>query len=783
MFTSTYSNKQNAIARFATTSIASFLVSGAMILTTGCSDDSSSPAGAATDTTYSDDSEAMYFEMGDGTYELNITGEGAWRIVDSTYFVQSFSQTEGNGPATVELTVLSNDLEERLEGKLIIEYDDPTQNKTIKCIQKYSGDYDENAPATTNKKYGVGYGYNAITGGFADKGLMAEIFNTKKLYTDEAISGSETSIDYSERSFTGSTIADISYQLGIKNNVKGNVAKFEAEMKNSYDVGVAAQDTFMFAMNYIDVTTQSVSLDVPLEMIISDDSGEYMKAWAYNAINGLNKSYKTSNEGFKKLIRDYGTHVVLGSNLGARVRQSMKVNVAHISTKFDMKTYAKGAYSGKTVSSENTVENELHASLQANLENTDIKVSVWGGDPQKGMALTNAKIIEPEDLKAWKESIVDTTGSLYLLGFSDGGIVPLYELVDENLEGGKERKQKMKDYMEGKDVIADFSTYECGTVTMIDVPKIVDGYNNTLVKDIYSKGQLIAKAVLEYIPNQNYNEKIMVIYPVINNKVRFNMGFFIGDENHKPARVTWDGTDVAIVEYPEIEFGIATTVYIRGASITTEMPQGTTPFNGYVEDSYLKAKKFTNLMDGDNNVVKNDRDYNYPLVKVFDHIWTREDYMTRFDKKGLALEEITEKDGKQNYADYETKLGEDGSNYILYTFKMFDKDFAPAGWSIPKTETFKQLQDKLEANGIAQLSKAVFSKASCTDNDKMCGILGLNVKPRHNEYDESIPYLYTGYMTGDKGAVMLVEGASAFTYIKAEKDKKITGVSIRLIQN
>ena len=76
MITSTYSNKQNAIARFATTSIASLLVSGAMILTTGCSDDSSSPAGAATDTTYSDDSEAMYFEMGDGTYELNITGEG-----------------------------------------------------------------------------------------------------------------------------------------------------------------------------------------------------------------------------------------------------------------------------------------------------------------------------------------------------------------------------------------------------------------------------------------------------------------------------------------------------------------------------------------------------------------------------------------------------------------------------------------------------------------------------------------------------------------------------------
>ena len=165
--TTYYGSAKNATVRFATASIASMLISGAMILTTGCSDDTNSPAGVSNDVTKAVAGETMYFEMQDGTYALDITGEGPWHIVDSTYFVQSFSQTEGNGPTTIELTVLSNDLEERLEGKLIIEYDDPTQNKTIKCVPKYSGDYDENAPATTNKKYGVGYGYNAITGGFS----------------------------------------------------------------------------------------------------------------------------------------------------------------------------------------------------------------------------------------------------------------------------------------------------------------------------------------------------------------------------------------------------------------------------------------------------------------------------------------------------------------------------------------------------------------------------------------------------------------------------------------
>lgn len=784
MITSIYTNKQNAIARFATASIASLLVSGAMILTTGCSDDSSSPAGASASPSRVDDGDAMVFEMGDGTYELNVTGNGAWRIVDSTFFVQSISQTEGNGPATVKLKVLNNDLDERLEGKLIIEYDDPAQNQTINCVQKYYGDYDENAPTQTNKKYGVGFAYNAITGGFADKGVTVEVFNTAQLYDDGAISGSGTSINYSERSITGSTIADISYQLAIKNNVKGKIGKFEAEMKNSYDVGVAAQDTFQFAMNYIDLVTQSVSLDIPLDEIIYDDSFTYIKKTAYNAINGIGNRYPSSNEGFKRLIKAYGTHVVTGSNLGARIRQSMKANVAHISTKFDMKTFAKGAYTGKVANTSNTVEHELHASLQANLENMDINVSVWGGDAKKAMALTNSKILNPEDVREWKESIVDTTGNMYLLGFSEDGLIPLYELVDEDLPGGKERKQKLKDYMEGKDVISDFSTYECGTVTVVNVPKIEDFGDNTLVKDIYIKGQLIAKAVLEYIPNQNYNEKITVIYPVINNKVRFNMGFFIGDENHKPARVTWDGTDVAIVEYPELDFGKAKTLYIRGASITSEMPHGTTPFTGRVEDSYLKAKKYQMTTNNNKIVKEEDVSYNYPLVKVFNHIWTREDYLTRNDKYGLSLGYHKYSDAKNDRTKHFTvsSLGANETRYnIQLTNYISETEYAPAGWSIPDTTAFKEIANKLEANGLTKISNAMFNKKICLAAGETtdCGLLGLNL-------NGSTAYPIGGaYATNSTSAAVGVDiHGSTIRILKPEINKRgIISTNVRLIQN
>ena len=798
MFTSTYSNKQNAIARFATTSIASLLVSGAMILTTGCSDDSSSPAGAATDISKSDDGDAMVFEMQDGTYELNITAEGPWHIEDSTHFVQSISQTEGTGPATVELKVLTNDLDERLEGNLFIVSDDPNQDRTIKCVQKYYGDYGENAPSDigkSNKIYAVGYGYNAITGAYADhSSLKAEIFNTKSLIEEfNGITLSPTSVDYHEKTFTGSTIADISYELGSRVGVSGKIAKFETEMKSSYDLKVAAQDTFEFAMTYLNMVTQTVGLDIGVDDIKSDPEN-FMKKSAYDAINGLNKNYKTSNEGFKKLIRTYGTHVVVGAALGGRIRQSMTANVANISTQFDMKTFARAAYSGAIAKTKDTVDSKLSMSLKANLENMDIKVNVKGGDNLLAVKLTDSKILNPEDIKNWKESVTKTENASFI-DLAGDGVLPIYELIDEDLgPEAKERKQKLKDYMEGKDVIADFSTYECGTVTVIDVPKIEDKENNTLVKDIYSSGQLIAKAVLEYIPNQNYKEKIMVIYPVINNKVRFNMGFFIGDKTHKPARVSWDGTDVAIIEDADLDFGAVNKLYIRGSSVMAEAPNGTTPLAGRIEDSYLKAQKYFGKIAPPYKVISSvNVDYKYPLVKVFNHIWTRENYSTTVDKYGNPM--IT---GAKNSDNKNSKVGvyhettikdpTTGQYNINLMFRNYIalRDYAPAGWRIPDTTAFKEIANKLEANGFTKITNAMLSKKDCraAGESSDCGLLGLDLNTLDVSYVPS-NLTYLQYATNSSKAVLYaLVGGSTVKYRNVETDKNmVTDVYVRLIQN
>ena len=57
-------------------------------------------------------------------------------------------------------------------------------------------------------------------------------------------------------------------------------------------------------------------------------------------------SYNSDDEGFKKLIRDYGTHVIVRSGLGGRIRRSMEVDLTKVSSSYDVKAYVKASYEG-----------------------------------------------------------------------------------------------------------------------------------------------------------------------------------------------------------------------------------------------------------------------------------------------------------------------------------------------------------------------------------------------------------------------------------------------------
>lgn len=651
-------------------------------------------------------------EAGAHEFTFDIKTEGQWAVKSQNRFLH-VKNGSGTGNATVTVRVENNTFEDRKLGHLAIAFPGhESENKTLTVEQKYLGDYGGNAAdiiETSNKIYAVGYSYD-ITGEWASpNSVKVEIFDTKQLITDGIESVNAAQVELSDYTVTGSTISEVSNKLTVKASVEGSYGGFKGEANASFDMETSESNTYEYASTYFDVQKRRASLSKSPQSLIFD----YMTDDAYNAINGLpvetkrgkRNLYASGREGFQRLISDFGTHVIVEAGLGGRLRRSLQVNTSEITSAYDVKAFAKASYDG-VVKAEASVDEHFKQSYKENAKHIRLTMSVLGGDEALATKLGDEKTFNAENYEAWKESV--TKDNMALVNFSSESLVPLYELVDREAEGGEDRYKALKSYMTDGSVAADFSTYKCGTVTEFDIPSFEGAkYNETLIKDIYLGGQWVGQVCNEFIPNINRDERVTVVYPVVNNKARYNMGFFLGDDTHKPARVSWYGTNVAVEAYEELDYKAATTVYLRGASVLPKLPEGTTALKAEKpRDEYLEMT-----------------DWKYPLVKIFNNVWTREEYhseplMTKIDC-------LVEMDGKT--------ITVPRQFFMRYQIENYDTWF-PAGWKVPTHLDYQDIQDKLVNNGFAQPVTALFNGGVTGFEVYLCGVEGSN----HNELDDQV---------------------------------------------
>ena len=628
----------------------------------------------------------LLLEAGAHEFTFDIKTEGQWAVKSQNRFLH-VKNGSGTGNATVTVRVENNTFEDRKLGALDITFPGhESENKTITVEQKYLGDYGGNAAniiELNNKIYGVGFSYD-IKGEWASpNSVKVEIFNTDSLIKSGILATGVPQMELSDYTITGSTISEVSNKLCIKASVEGSYGAFQAEANASFDMETSESSTYEYASTYFDIQLYRASLSKSPQSLIFD----YMTDDAYNAINGLpvktkrgmRNLYGNTREGFKKLIDDFGTHVIVEAGLGGRLRRSMQVNTSEITSSYDVKAFAKAGYDG-VCKAEASVDEHFKQSYKENAKAIKTSMSVLGGDKDLALDLVADGGFTSKNYTAWRKSVQDT--AMTIVNFSSKSLVPLYELVDREAEGGEDRYTALKSYMTDGSVAADFSTYKCGTVTEFEVPSFEGAkYNETLIKDIYLGGQWVGQVCNEYIPNINRDKRVTVVYPVVNNKPRYNMGFFLGDnKGHKPARVSWDGTNVAVEAYEELDYGAATKVYLRGASVLPRLPEGTT------------ALKADDPRDG----VIEMTDYKYPLVKIFNNVWMRENWHHGMDYDSyLVDEDITINGEKIKYK----------SRY--FNNKEPHSTLQPAGWRVPTKDDCQDIIDKLVNNGFTHPIQAL----------------------------------------------------------------------------
>ena len=621
----------------------------------------------------------LLLEAGAHEFTFDIKTEGQWAVKSQNRFLH-VQNGSGTGNATVTVEVENNTYEDRKIGHLAITFPGhESENKTITVEQKYLGDYGGNAAdiiQLNNKIYGVGFSYDCKGEWASPNSVKVEVFNTSDLINDGILATGVAQMQLSDYTVTGSTVSEVSNKLTVKASIEGSYGGFKGEANASFDMETSESNTYEYASTYFDIQLYRASLSKSPQSLIFD----YMTDDAYSAINGLpvetkrgkRNLYGNTREGFQRLISDFGTHVIVEAGLGGRLRRSLQVNTSEITTAYDVKAFAKASYDG-IVKAEASVDEHFKQSYKENSKAIHTTMDVLGGNKDLALELLADGGFTSANYTAWQKSVQDT--AMTIVNFSDHSLVPLYELVDLEAEGGEDRYKALKSYMTDGSVAADFSTYKCGTVTEFTVPSFDNAkYNETLIKDIYLDGQWVGQVCNEYIPNINRDERVTVVYPVVNNKARYNMGFYLGDgKSHKPARVSWSGTNVSVEAYEELDYEKATTVYLRGASVLPRLPEGTTA---------LKAEK---PRDG----VLEMTDYKYPLVKIFNNVWTRENWHSS------TIHPISDYETDVNGQKITVKYQEfSGPNDQLANF--------PAGWQVPTKETAQDLLDKLTNNGFAQ---------------------------------------------------------------------------------
>ena len=731
---------------------------------TACSDELNSEALSSDGAPKPESFELTSLEQYSYTVPVKVNVEGDWEIDfqfndEDNQFCYALPK-KGHGPAEIKLCMFDNWTETRNEGKMIIrDLGNSSNSRSFRLMQKCNldnpkymsartrgGDGDGDAAASAAKSgieqgdiiYGVGYGYNVTKApgidAIASNPIIAlELLKEegKKYGYGPKITGCAADVRVS--TFTGSTISEVTKNMEISSTLKGSKGGFAAEAGATFTASQQKSTTDMYAFTAVDVTVRKAYL----AGIDGESVFEYMTPNAIRAIQGTGKrkTYASTPEGFKKLFDDYGTHLIVRTNLGGRLRLGTTVSKSVAKSDTEVKAHANCSYKNKLLESTINSSAGFKSTYEKNKKYVETNISATGGSIEQAVKLSGVEKENTETTEAWLASLSNHE-NLTVVGFGSNDIkmIPLYELVDTELEGGQERYDKMKEYMEHgmmqDDAYNGTQTYTNGDVLKINIPSINEmqtkyGKVNpmgeyTLVYEVWNKLSDRMEAVIcsEYIPQINTTGMVQTIYPVDNsNKADFRRGRFLGDENRQACDILWNDNGTVTINNKAEKKGKESTIYFLGGEFFTINNASSlgdaTIVNATITGKFLEAKKFdgqeciyglvANPEDNsrfswrfDESFIGKesyDNNYHYPLVKIGNRIWTREDFAGNIPH------------GEDACNRWGVKA--DGYGMVYYTNGAIQHMSAPKGYHIAKKADYANLKSlitsKLGSKSIGEM--------------------------------------------------------------------------------
>ena len=712
---------------------------------TACSDDLNNEAD-----TYkaSESTELMNLEQYSYSVPVKVNVDGDW-TVDFKFEDKKNSfcyalPDHGHGPATIKLCMLDNWTEQRNEAKMIIRDMNGNEVQSFPISQKCNlenpnyvgrtradGDDSKEAPENKdtkgNRNDGVGYGYN-ITKAPGKSAISRNPI--LKIEAVNAASDEGCGVTYSGTNavirveqYGATSIDELSRKMEIHAEIKGSRGGFKAEANATFSKSQIEKTTNMFGMGLVDVKVR----ESYVEGIDRSNVRKFMTQTALDAVDGNNEYYPSTPEGFKDLIKNYGSHLILKADLGGRLRYGTTCDKQYCKSEEEIKAMASCSYKNKIIETSCNVSAEQKNTFESNKKHVSTTISAIGGSTQSTAALYGEGNDTDANVQAWIQSLSEKN-NLAVVGFGQEDaleLMPLYDLIDR--KNNPERYKALKEYMETgmmeDEAYEGTGNYSNGDILKIDIPnanELMSRYGQvskdsykTLVYEVWNnkKDEMVAMLCTEYLPEISKAGMVQTIYLVENNKPNFKEGRFLGDADNQACTFEMlDNGKIKIIERASNK-GRENTLYLRGSKFFTAAQSTFSLNNADITDCTIKGKFMvaqrckdnvsctlglthvnlnTLIINTDNYKIdeswigklKYDNNYHYPLVKIGNHIWTRDNFSGNIPH------------GKN----WKHRNGVKVVNgMVYYTLESINNLKTPNGWHVAKMTDFENLKSAVTA--------------------------------------------------------------------------------------
>lgn len=529
-------------------------------------------------------------------FELELPEKAGWEVVYHPEWI-GVTQTKGVANETLSFFAETNDDDQNRTDKITVRTDNGKETEfTITQLGKLNDD--SNGIITDKKQlkrtYGVGYtidAFGAPNGSSKYNLLASSPLNLGNLLAAMTNAGEVDAFFLDENhysrteSVTGSSTSSLANQLSINAGMEVGITAFKLSIEGGFSKNTSSNESFAYAIEEIKHIVGSCYMNAGMLRYLAETGNTDIFQSKFKTYYNNMKANPHDVATMKKIVNDYGTHIVTQGVLGGELKLSMQMKITEGLKQTDINAGLE--LGSKVINASGNFGMSNKEKSIAN--NTSISLLTYGGNnvysiaPGTTFEEFQKTVKDPQKLEDWVSSI-SPDNSIALI---DLQTIPIYEIMPT-----QEAKDALREYIVG-DYQKEIYSRQDENYKGPDLFKIT-GFNKL---ETY-----IAKEATVYIPEINMeivakresikeiddkSSYITTVYSGEKDNVNYDSGFFLGNENQKPCKFKRkaDGTIEKEV-FDLLECRELTELYVDATGNITIAPKGVADY--YREISLIK---------------------------------------------------------------------------------------------------------------------------------------------------------------------------------------------------